>query len=469
MKSPEVGLHIEEDLPEDQSNAPMSPKDTDSHPKHTTRLPKGFESYAESQEDIIRNRLTVQQKRVQYQRARSAVSDADSKFMDKLRLLEVNGLLPGELKPLYQECKLVRDEVGPLEREYDELEVSLTREEFAASNKFEELLDNISVEAADRSVDGGERLKPQEEYHFEDFPRFEIKEGPLLSTLADSLYSPSVISEDLELIDLKDDAVNILAELEIANPAEQPEEIDLAQLDEYLHTFLDSTSSIFKQINDTDTYDNRVLRWMLKELLTYWDIYQVTRNGLTERDVGNSTLLPLAVRWIDYGANEQHGLIRHTVGQFVTKNDSERAVLSESNPEPSTIFVRRQPHNFNPQPKGWVAEAQQNPELQESGSQASLDVQSTAQERSQNWNSDNYQNWRDDPVADETQDFLLDLSDPRNETQDLLLDFSASRNDSALDLTLSFKRQDLFRRQLNIHHSWQSTENPSWQPRSSYD
>lgn len=98
-------------------------------------------SFIKMQSQITRLRLQVQERRKKLRTLRSKVSDTDRQLMDALRIFWATGttLSDDTLRILYNQCNAARDEVGPMEDEYETLELQLNGAEFALDERFQEM------------------------------------------------------------------------------------------------------------------------------------------------------------------------------------------------------------------------------------------------------------------------------------------------------------------------------------------
>ncbi|KAF2868127.1 hypothetical protein BDV95DRAFT_158194 [Massariosphaeria phaeospora] len=106
-----------------------------------TKFMDELAEFVELQGSVISSRVEVQQERVKLRIYRERVSKCDMDFIDRLRGCMSEGTVAEDahLQELYQASQTARDEVGPLEVDYEELEVKLGANEFALKEKYTDL------------------------------------------------------------------------------------------------------------------------------------------------------------------------------------------------------------------------------------------------------------------------------------------------------------------------------------------
>ncbi|KAF2179452.1 hypothetical protein K469DRAFT_716439 [Zopfia rhizophila CBS 207.26] len=94
--------------------------------------------FVEMQGNVISSRVEVQEMRERLRISRKKVSQCDMNFMDQLRTCMAQGTLSQDtkLKELFEAAQAARDMAGPMEDDYEILEVRLGAAEFALKEKF---------------------------------------------------------------------------------------------------------------------------------------------------------------------------------------------------------------------------------------------------------------------------------------------------------------------------------------------
>jgi hypothetical protein len=105
-------------------------------------------------------RFKVQERRTGLKNARAKVSQADDQFISYVRSsrLTGSGLDNVELDNLYEECRKTRDDVGPLEDEYEKLELKLDNMEFAFAENWKQLnlgetISSVAIDAEKSAIE----------------------------------------------------------------------------------------------------------------------------------------------------------------------------------------------------------------------------------------------------------------------------------------------------------------------------
>lgn len=128
---------------------PKSPDlslNTDASDRRRRRLLADLETLSALQSDVTRLRVHVQQKRAGLRIARERVSAVDRKFMDALRHNWPDGVFPQDhyLTDLYEECRDARDTLGPIEDEYNHLDLKLGSKEYEVDEKIKTLAEKYN-------------------------------------------------------------------------------------------------------------------------------------------------------------------------------------------------------------------------------------------------------------------------------------------------------------------------------------
>jgi hypothetical protein len=99
------------------------------------------------QGEVSRQRLAVQEKRLGLRRLRGDVSQCDMQLVDYLRQCMATGVPPGatNLNKFFEASHTARDLVGPIEAEYEPLEINLGSNESNSSTNMQRLNPDSSI------------------------------------------------------------------------------------------------------------------------------------------------------------------------------------------------------------------------------------------------------------------------------------------------------------------------------------
>jgi hypothetical protein len=87
-----------------------------------------LEKFVELQSELTQRRVRFQEKRQELKRLRDSISESDAKFLDHVRRCKADGTLFSsltEIEKLFESCQHARDRIGPIEVEYEPMEVDL--------------------------------------------------------------------------------------------------------------------------------------------------------------------------------------------------------------------------------------------------------------------------------------------------------------------------------------------------------
>jgi hypothetical protein len=101
-----------------------------------------LENFVELQSELTQRRVRFQEKRQELKRLRDSISESDAKFLDHLRKCKADGTLFSsltEIEKLFESCQHARDRIGPIEVEYEPMEVDLGWGEHKLTEKYAHL------------------------------------------------------------------------------------------------------------------------------------------------------------------------------------------------------------------------------------------------------------------------------------------------------------------------------------------
>ncbi|KAH7081324.1 hypothetical protein BKA63DRAFT_561871 [Paraphoma chrysanthemicola] len=97
--------------------------------------------FVQFQGEVVRKRVEVQEKRKELANLRDLVSRRDMDFITHVRVSTINGVLAhdSKLDGLFEACQQARDVLGPVEAEYEPLEVDLGAGEYKLKEKYADI------------------------------------------------------------------------------------------------------------------------------------------------------------------------------------------------------------------------------------------------------------------------------------------------------------------------------------------
>ena len=162
----------------------------------------------ESQENVARLRLLVQERRAALRVKRLEVSQSDTLFMDELYRWrsKSNGRIEnfGRLQELYNQCQTARMEVGPADDDYEELELQLGEVEHANGKQIHRLISSLQNDASIMALEDLEDSSVDSHISFdsstsgEDHEDEQVERSNEPANVESSLISDHLLSLDIE-------------------------------------------------------------------------------------------------------------------------------------------------------------------------------------------------------------------------------------------------------------------------------